>query len=157
MTRESAFQLQLLRPVSLYHAAVLPEFRRTGRIEGDMGEKVTEEEREIVTPGEVLGKAAELKAGKGTYVAADGAGVSYVYASLTGRRSLLPAPPDSPEQVRPFFPFFLRGFLFEICNFPQTKKIMGKIFFVTLLYGSRLVFRGRTSHLGPITSSFLRR
>ncbi|KAJ8447775.1 hypothetical protein Cgig2_015138 [Carnegiea gigantea] len=63
-----------------------------------MGEKLAEEEREIVTPGEVLGRAAELKAGKGTYVSADGAGVSYVYASLTGRRALLPPPPDSPDK-----------------------------------------------------------
>lgn len=63
-----------------------------------MGEKLAEEETEIVTPGEVLGKAAELKAGKGTYVSADGAGISYVYASLTGRRSLLPPPPDSPDK-----------------------------------------------------------
>lgn len=63
-----------------------------------MGEKLAEEEREIVTPGEVLGRAAELKAGKGTYVSADGAGISYVYASLTGRRSHLPPPPDSPDK-----------------------------------------------------------
>ena len=74
-----------------------------------MGEKLAEEEREIVTPGEILGKAVELKAGKGTYVSADGAGVSYVYASLTGRRSLLPPPPDSPDKVRSSpTPLFLR-------------------------------------------------
>lgn len=62
-----------------------------------MGEKV-EEEGEIVTPGEVLGKSSELKSGKGTYVAADCGGVSYVYASLTGRRSLLPPSSDSLDQ-----------------------------------------------------------
>ena len=55
-----------------------------------------EESKELVTPGEVLGKASELKAGRGAYVAHHN---NTVYASLTGRRSLNPPPPDSPDKV----------------------------------------------------------
>ncbi|CAL5321969.1 unnamed protein product [Camellia sinensis] len=54
-----------------------------------------ESERELVTPGDVLGKATDLKAGKGAYVASHN---NTVYASLTGRRSVLPPPPDSSDQ-----------------------------------------------------------
>ncbi|KAK6911288.1 Exosome complex component CSL4, C-terminal [Dillenia turbinata] len=54
-----------------------------------------EEEEEMVTPGEVLGKATELKAGRGAYVAPHN---KTVYASLTGRRSLIPPPSDSSDQ-----------------------------------------------------------
>ncbi|XP_057476973.1 uncharacterized protein LOC130764686 isoform X2 [Actinidia eriantha] len=54
------------------------------------------EKEELVTPGEVLGKASELKAGRGAYVATHN---NTVYASLTGRRSLNPPPPDSPDKV----------------------------------------------------------
>ncbi|CAN4115223.1 unnamed protein product [Withania somnifera] len=50
---------------------------------------------EVVTPGQVLGKATELKGGKGTYVSNDNA---IVYASLTGFRSLIPPPSDSVDQ-----------------------------------------------------------
>ncbi|XP_057476972.1 uncharacterized protein LOC130764686 isoform X1 [Actinidia eriantha] len=53
------------------------------------------EKEELVTPGEVLGKASELKAGRGAYVATHN---NTVYASLTGRRSLNPPPPDSPDK-----------------------------------------------------------
>ncbi|GFZ14391.1 hypothetical protein Acr_24g0005810 [Actinidia rufa] len=49
----------------------------------------------MVTPGEVLGKASELKAGRGAYVATHN---NTVYASLTGRRSLNSPPPDSPDK-----------------------------------------------------------
>lgn len=53
------------------------------------------EEREgVVTPGQVLGKAAELKAGRGAYVATD----KTVHASLFGRLSLITPPAGSPDQ-----------------------------------------------------------
>lgn len=59
-----------------------------------MQERVGEED--MVTPGEVLGKGTELKPGKGTYLSPHN---NTVYASLTGRRSLLPPLPESPDQV----------------------------------------------------------
>ncbi|KAL0298575.1 UNVERIFIED_CONTAM: hypothetical protein Sradi_6517300 [Sesamum radiatum] len=55
------------------------------------------EEEVFVTPGEVLGKATELKAGKGAYVSAND---RTVYASLTGFRSLTP-PPEGSDDPRP--------------------------------------------------------
>lgn len=59
------------------------------------------EEREgdkmVVTPGQVLGKEAELKAGRGAYVATNTPNKT-VYASLFGRVSLIPPPLDSPDQ-----------------------------------------------------------
>ncbi|CAI9301913.1 unnamed protein product [Lactuca saligna] len=58
-----------------------------------MQEKVSEEE--MVTPGEVLGKGSEVKAGKGAYLSHHN---NTVYASLTGRRSLSAASPESPDQ-----------------------------------------------------------
>lgn len=58
-----------------------------------MQERVPEEE--MVTPGEVLGKESEVKAGKGAYFSHHN---NTVYASLTGRRSLTPAAPESPDQ-----------------------------------------------------------
>lgn len=60
--------------------------------------KETEMETELVTPGEVLGKATELKAGKGAYMATHN---NTVYASLTGLRRILSPSPDSPDQVYP--------------------------------------------------------
>lgn len=60
-----------------------------------------EEEREVVTPGEVLGTASELKAGNGTYVSPHN---HTVYASLTGHRRILSPPPHSPDEVY-FFSF----------------------------------------------------
>lgn len=54
-------------------------------------------EEELVTPGEVLGKASELKAGRGAYVEPQD---NTVYASLTGRRSLIPSPTGSSD-LRP--------------------------------------------------------
>ncbi|GAB4835457.1 hypothetical protein Ancab_000365 [Ancistrocladus abbreviatus] len=54
-----------------------------------------EVETEMVTPGEVLGKTMELRAGKGTYASPE---TNFVYASLTGRRSILPPASDSPDQ-----------------------------------------------------------
>ncbi|KAJ9546024.1 hypothetical protein OSB04_025731 [Centaurea solstitialis] len=60
-----------------------------------MQEKVAAEE-EMVTPGEILGKASQLKAGRGAYIAPYN---NTVYAALTGRRSLLPpSSPESPDQ-----------------------------------------------------------
>ncbi|KNA21064.1 hypothetical protein SOVF_046720 [Spinacia oleracea] len=56
------------------------------------------ENKQKVTPGDILGKAAELKAGKGTYAAVNAAGVKLIYASLTGCISLSPPPPDSPDK-----------------------------------------------------------
>lgn len=50
----------------------------------------------FVTPGEVLGKAAELRAGRGAYVSAHD---KTVYASLTGFISITPALPESADQV----------------------------------------------------------
>jgi len=52
-------------------------------------------EEDLVTPGEVLGKASELKAGRGAYVEPQD---NTVYASLTGRRSLIPPPTGSSDQ-----------------------------------------------------------
>nr|XP_043616672.1 exosome complex component CSL4 [Erigeron canadensis] len=54
------------------------------------------EEEEMVTPGEILGKGTDLIPGKGAYLSRDNHNT--VYASLTGRRSLIPPPPDSPDQ-----------------------------------------------------------
>lgn len=51
--------------------------------------------RDMVTPGEVLGKASDVRPGKGTYA------VPYndlVYASLTGIRHSVPPVPDSTDQ-----------------------------------------------------------
>ncbi|XP_019246233.1 PREDICTED: exosome complex component CSL4 [Nicotiana attenuata] len=53
------------------------------------------ETQEAVTPGQVLGKASQLKAGKGAYVSTEH---DTVYASLTGFRSLTPPPSDSLDQ-----------------------------------------------------------
>ncbi|GAV86224.1 EXOSC1 domain-containing protein/ECR1_N domain-containing protein [Cephalotus follicularis] len=54
-----------------------------------------EHEGEVVTPGEVLGKATELKAGRGAYVAPHN---NTVYASVTGLCRIVSPPPDSPDQ-----------------------------------------------------------
>ncbi|KAK9293060.1 hypothetical protein L1049_021044 [Liquidambar formosana] len=52
-------------------------------------------EEELVTPGEVLGKASDVKPGRGAYVSPHD---NTVYASLTGRRSIVPPSPDSSDQ-----------------------------------------------------------
>lgn len=70
---------------------------------------VKEEEIVLVTPGEVLGKATEVKAGKGAYVAKHN---GLVYASLTGLLRTLSPPPDSPDQVTFFFFFPIRLFIY---------------------------------------------
>ncbi|XP_073122791.1 uncharacterized protein [Henckelia pumila] len=49
----------------------------------------------FVTPGELLGKAAELRAGRGAYVSTHD---KTVYASLTGFISITPALPESNDQ-----------------------------------------------------------
>ncbi|XP_051119828.1 uncharacterized protein LOC127243716 [Andrographis paniculata] len=54
-------------------------------------------EETLVTPGEVLGKLSELKAGKGAYVSPHD---KTVYAALTGFRSIVPPPVDS-DDLRP--------------------------------------------------------
>uniref|UniRef100_A0A2N9EFV1 Exosome complex component CSL4 C-terminal domain-containing protein n=1 Tax=Fagus sylvatica TaxID=28930 RepID=A0A2N9EFV1_FAGSY len=53
------------------------------------------EEVVVVTPGEVLGKATQVRAGRGAYVAPHN---NLVYASLTGLRRTLSPPPNSPDQ-----------------------------------------------------------
>lgn len=53
-------------------------------------------EKDLVTPGEVLGKASELIPGRGAYVAPHN---NIVYASLTGRRVIIPPSLGSPDQV----------------------------------------------------------
>jgi len=57
-----------------------------------------EEEKEavMVTPGEVLGRSSDVKAGRGAYAAPHN---NTVYASLTGFRRTIPPPPDSPDKV----------------------------------------------------------
>ncbi|KAG6750711.1 hypothetical protein POTOM_045220 [Populus tomentosa] len=58
-----------------------------------------QEEGEMVTPGEVLGKATELKAGKGAYIGSyRDTNIQYVFSSLTGLRRTLSPSPDSPDQ-----------------------------------------------------------
>nr|KYP74517.1 3'-5' exoribonuclease CSL4 isogeny [Cajanus cajan] len=56
-----------------------------------------EEEKEavMVTPGEVLGRTSDVKAGRGAYAALHN---DTVYASLTGFRRTLPPAPDSSDQ-----------------------------------------------------------
>lgn len=49
----------------------------------------------MVTPGEVLGRTSDVKAGRGAYAALHN---DTVYASLTGFRRTVPPPPDSPDQ-----------------------------------------------------------
>lgn len=53
------------------------------------------DEKDLVTPGEVLGKASELIPGRGAYVAPHN---NTVYASLTGRRVIIPPSLGSPDQ-----------------------------------------------------------
>ncbi|XP_048236306.1 uncharacterized protein LOC8258661 [Ricinus communis] len=61
--------------------------------------KMEGEKEEMVTPGEVLGKASELKAGKGAYVAPyRNTDIFYVYSSLSGFLRTLAPTPDSPDQ-----------------------------------------------------------
>lgn len=67
------------------------------------------ETQELVTPGQVLGKASQLKAGKGAYVSTEN---GTVYASLTGFRSLIPPPSDSVDQVL----FLSESYCFAFCN-----------------------------------------
>ncbi|KAL2941248.1 Kinesin-like protein KIF19 [Bienertia sinuspersici] len=62
-----------------------------------MGEK-EEEKQEKVTPGEIIGKSADYKPGKGTYIAANAAGVKIIYASLTGYITISPPTADSPDK-----------------------------------------------------------
>ncbi|KAJ9703085.1 hypothetical protein PVL29_004736 [Vitis rotundifolia] len=54
-----------------------------------------EEAEELVTPGEVLGKGSQVKAGRGAYFSPQN---DTVYASLTGRRSLIPPSSLSSDQ-----------------------------------------------------------
>ncbi|PWA68143.1 nucleic acid-binding, OB-fold-like protein [Artemisia annua] len=53
------------------------------------------EEEEMVTPGEILGKSADIKPGKGAYLSRD---TNTVYASITGRRSVIPPSTESSDQ-----------------------------------------------------------
>lgn len=54
-----------------------------------------EAERDMVTPGEVIGRTHDVKAGRGTYTATHN---NTVYASLTGFRHTIPPASDSPDQ-----------------------------------------------------------
>jgi len=65
-----------------------------------------EEEKEtvMVTPGEVLGRSSDVKAGRGAYAALHN---NTVYASLTGFRRTIPPPPDCPDQVGFRFPLLI--------------------------------------------------
>ncbi|GMY29094.1 exosome complex component CSL4-like isoform X2 [Fagus crenata] len=49
----------------------------------------------VVTPGEVVGKATQVRVGRGAYVAPHN---NLVYASLTGLRRTLSPPSNSPDQ-----------------------------------------------------------
>lgn len=62
-------------------------------------------EDRLVTPGEVLGKAADFLPGRGTYLSPHN---QTLYASLSGRLRLVPAPPSSPHQVCMLPTSFLR-------------------------------------------------
>lgn len=66
------------------------EERKAAWMEEALGE-------EMVTPGEVVGRSSDVKAGRGTYAALHN---NTVYASLTGFRRTIPPAPDSPDQVR---------------------------------------------------------
>lgn len=66
------------------------------------------EESSLVTPGEILGKASQVKAGKGAYVSPHNNNMSkeaepLVYASLTGLTRFLPPTPNSLDQVVSLF------------------------------------------------------
>ncbi|KAJ6842905.1 exosome complex component CSL4 [Iris pallida] len=52
-------------------------------------------EEDVVTPGEIVGDAADLIAGKGSYLSTNG---RKIHASLTGVRRILPPPPSSADQ-----------------------------------------------------------
>ncbi|KAJ0078843.1 hypothetical protein Patl1_23101 [Pistacia atlantica] len=52
-------------------------------------------QEEMVTPGEVLGKATEVKTGKGTYMAEHN---GIAYASLIGLLRTVSPPPECPDQ-----------------------------------------------------------
>ncbi|KAF4348108.1 hypothetical protein F8388_012692 [Cannabis sativa] len=54
-----------------------------------------EDDANMVTPGEVLGKASDFKAGKGAYVSPHN---HIIYASLTGLRRIQYPPLDAPDQ-----------------------------------------------------------
>ncbi|KAF6144382.1 hypothetical protein GIB67_024609 [Kingdonia uniflora] len=53
-----------------------------------------EEEEVIVTPGEILGKTTTFVPGRGAYAAPN----KTIHASLCGRRSIISASPNSPDQ-----------------------------------------------------------
>lgn len=65
-------------------------------------------EEEMVTPGDVLGKAADLRPGKGAYELN-----GLVYASLTGLPRTLSRSAESPDQVNLPTPC-VRFFIFKL-------------------------------------------
>lgn len=99
-----------------------------------------EEAEELVTPGEVLGKGSQLKAGRGAYFLPQN---GTVYASLTGRRSLIPPSPLSSDQVYSlFFSFsFLGFFMFTLLQNAGNAPVLSSIFicFFIVNYASVLV------------------
>ncbi|MQM09300.1 hypothetical protein Taro_042167 [Colocasia esculenta] len=52
-------------------------------------------EDDLVTPGEFLGEASQLVAGRGAYLSPDG---RRIFASLTGRRTVVPPQPGSLDR-----------------------------------------------------------
>ena len=92
-----------------------------------------EEAEELVTPGEVLGKGSQLKAGRGAYFLPQN---GTVYASLTGRRSLIPPSPLSSDQVYSlFFSFSFLGFFFFYVYFaPECWKCPSFISYLHLFF-----------------------
>ncbi|XP_057999381.1 uncharacterized protein LOC110668173 [Hevea brasiliensis] len=71
-----------------------------------------EQEEEMVTPGEVLGRAAEVKPGKGAYLTPyRNTEILYVYSSLTGHRRTLSSPQDSPTRSLITLSLANKGFL----------------------------------------------
>lgn len=102
--------------------------------------KETEVTAELVTPGDVLGHATELKAGKGAYL-----NDTTIFASLTGTRRILPPLPESLDQVSVFV--FHCNDLLTLCL-----VLMGFICFVTIyIYMQRATVEvtGHKAH-GPI-------
>ncbi|KAI6685071.1 hypothetical protein NL676_030984 [Syzygium grande] len=63
--------------------------RRRRRSFINMQETAVEEPGELATPGDVLGRASEVKPGRGAYLAPHS---DLVYASLTGRVRTVPPP-----------------------------------------------------------------
>ena len=104
-----------------------------------------EEAEELVTPGEVLGKGSQLKAGRGAYFLPQN---DTVYASLTGRRSLIPPSPLSSDQVYSlFFSFsFLGFFMFTLLQNAGNAPVLSFIFICLFIVNYASVLVGTVLH-----------